>query len=108
MDYLNTDDLRKRLEELEELADAEISDDDDLEREGLRAMEGGIADWLYGETLIPEDAFTDYARDLASDIGAIADDAHWPATCIDWDRAADQLRTDYTEFEYRGETYLVR
>ena len=88
-------------------------DDDEQEaREILAAIEGiesaGITDWQYGEILIREDYFTEYAQELAEDIGAINSEASWPAYCIDWERAAGDLKQDYTEVEYRGTTYYVR
>lgn len=56
-------------------------------------------------TLIPEDEFEDYARDLAADIGAIDSDAGWPLSYIDWSAAADALQSDYTPITYQGTTY---
>ena len=61
-----------------------------------------------GAIFIDEDYFEDYARELAYDIGAIDSDTAWPCTHIDWDAAASELRMDYTEVEYEGNTYLVR
>ncbi len=58
--------------------------------------------------MIPEDEFEDYARELAEDIGAISKDTQWPATCIDWEQAANELRHDYSEVEVNGVTYLYR
>ena len=68
----------------------------------------GVADWPYGETFIREDYFTDYARQLADDIGAVNADAQWPTSYIDWDAAADALRQDYTEFRIEGTSYYAR
>ena len=68
----------------------------------------GITDWEYGETLIREDYFTEYAQQLAEDIGAIDSNASWPLSYIDWGRAANALKQDYTEVSYRGTTYYAR
>lgn len=65
-------------------------------------------EWTYGVTLVHESYFEDHARQLAEDIGAIPDDLSWPATCIDWAQAARELRADYTEVEFEGDTYLAR
>ena len=65
-------------------------------------------DWNYGATLIHESHFTDYAQQLAEDIGAIKHDAKWPNNHIDWDAAADELKEDYSEVDFDGETYYVR
>lgn len=122
MSYLDTRDLAKRLEELQDMRDAyleslgspmEEADLDDAEQEELaelETMESEISEWHSGETLIPESDFADYARELATDIGSVDPDAldSWPLTCIDWERAAEELKTDYTEVEYQGTTYLAR
>ncbi|RPJ16051.1 MAG: hypothetical protein EHM33_34270 [Chloroflexi bacterium] len=68
----------------------------------------GCADWQYGETLIHEDYFTDYARELASDCCDMKNANTWPFNCIDWDHAAKELTHDYCEVEFAGETYLIR
>lgn len=59
-------------------------------------------------TLIREDYFEDYARELAEDIGAIDPDARWPLGCIDWTRAAHELAADYTVVTVDGHDYYVR
>lgn len=70
--------------------------------------ESNCEDWRGGATLIRESHFEDYARELADDIGAIDGEARWPNTYIDWARAADALKMDYSELSYGGDTYLAR
>lgn len=88
--------------------------EDDAEATELKALQElaeeseGSADWRYGETLIADSYFEDYARELAEDIGAIDREAGWPATCIDWEEAADQLKVDYFSVEYKGMTFWIR
>ena len=65
-------------------------------------------DWPYGEALIRDSYFEEYARQLAEDIGAIQADASWPTNRIDWERAADDLKIDYFEVSADGYTYLIR
>ncbi len=80
-------------------------------REALDAiveLRGEVGEWYDGATLIHEDHFEDYARDFAEDIGAIDSDAHWPSTCIDWTRAADELKMDYYLVSYGSHDYYVR
>ena len=48
------------------------------------------SDWEHGATLIEDSHFEDYARELASDIGALSDSNAWPATCIDWEKAGER------------------
>lgn len=77
----------------------------------LRELEeeaSGCADWKYGEALIRDSHFRDYAEQLADDIGAIPDNAAWPNNCIDWERAARELQMDYTAVDYGGVTYFIR
>lgn len=64
-------------------------------------------DW-YPVTLIRDDYFEQYARDLADDIGAINRDATWPNTHIDWEAAARDLQQDYSSVEWDGVTYWYR
>lgn len=69
---------------------------------------GYAADWRYGETLIRDSYFRDYAMELADDIGAVPRDLAWPVNCIDWDQAARELQMDYSAVDFDGVTYWVR
>lgn len=72
---------------------------------------GGDEEWRgdwYPVTMIADWYFRDYAQELADDIGAINSDATWPNNCIDWDKAARDLRMDYISVEFYGRTYWVR
>lgn len=62
----------------------------------------------FDEMLILESDFESYAEELANDIGAIDLDAGWPASYIDWERAARDLSMDYTSVSYDGQDYLYR
>lgn len=62
----------------------------------------------YGETLISEDHFIEYAEQLAEDICEMPRDVRWPFTCIDWEKAADELRADYSTVTLFGNDYLYR
>lgn len=69
--------------------------------------EGNIADWEYGETFISENAFTDYMMELLSDFGYL------PANLPGWivineEETADNMKEDYTAFEFMGSTYYAR
>jgi antirestriction protein len=52
--------------------------------------------------------FKEYARELAEDTGTINKSNEWPNYCIDWERAAAELKMDYTSVEVDGETYWFR
>ena len=83
-------------------------DEDEAEElAALKAIEDEIS--RDGETMIREDAFEDYARDLAEDLhGSAIRDAQWPFTCIDWEQAAKDLKSDYSVVEFDGSTYYTR
>ncbi len=65
-------------------------------------------DWNYGVALIRDSYFRTYAEELADDFGVVPKDVAWPMTCIDWRRAAEELKGDYTAIEFDGVTYWVR
>ena len=65
------------------------------------------SEFNYGVTLIPEEYFTDYVKDLLEDVGYISKD--FPSWIeIDWEETANNVRQDYMEIEYNGRYYLVR
>lgn len=112
---IDSRDIIEAQEELREtIEDARVSgaeyDCSEAELE-LLAFDGDAemgGDWRYGETMIREDRFVDYAREYADDIGAIPEDATWPNTCIDWEHAARELRYDYTLVTFLNHGYYVR
>ena len=88
-------------------------DDDNLDelevlREANEQGENYVPDWTYGETIIDEQHFEAYARELAYDIGALRGNEQWPHNHIDWEAAASELLNDYTEIDIGDRTYLVR
>jgi hypothetical protein len=69
----------------------------------------GIGEYAENEpTLIHDDHFADYAKELAEDLDMIPSEARWPFTCIDWDAAAEELQADYSSATLDRETYWVR
>jgi hypothetical protein len=62
----------------------------------------------YDPTLIEDDYFEEYARDLADELGMNIDAQSWPLTYINWERAAEALQMDYSSVEYDGDTYYYR
>jgi len=112
---MDIDALLNRKNELIELRDDEDHEFQDYEQEELDALLeleseiGSLEECARnGVYFIDEDYFEDYAREFAEDIGAIESDASWPCTHIDWEAAADDLRMDFTEVDFDGQTYLVR
>lgn len=88
------EDFEDGLKEIEEIDSIE----DELGRE-----------FDYGVTLIDVDDFEDYCEELVSDIGDLPKDLpSYIANNIDWEGVAEYLKQDYTEVEYKGNSYLGR
>lgn len=120
-DVIDSRDVIKRIEELESEREALTEDspelaqwDDDYgpELKVLKRLaeqgEGYAPDWHHGETLVRDSYFTEYAEQLADDIGAVDRNARWPICHIDWEAAAEALKQDYASVDYDGITYWVR
>ena len=89
-------------------AQAEYGTDEQEELAELDNLESEIGrEWKHGEQMIPESEFEDHAREMADEISDTKADV-WPYTCIDWEKAADELKQDYTSVSYQGEDYYVR
>ena len=101
--------LKDKLEEkAEEMEEALMPNDDIKELEELKALEEEVGgEWRHGVQLIPEDDFEAYCQELCEDIGDIPKDLpHY--IVIDWKATCNNLRHDYAEIEFQGETYLYR
>ena len=81
-------------------------------RELIDLMENASMDSATDGIFAIEDSdFEDYAQELAEEVCAdwrLIRDSRWPFSCIDWEKAADELKVDYTEFEWQGYTYWTR
>ena len=78
---IDSRDVIERIEELEDLIEDEKEEDFKEEIEELKTLkdlaESGEAyssDWIYGSTLISDNYFTAYAKNLCEDIGDIPQD----------------------------------
>jgi hypothetical protein len=86
-------------------------DEDDDDYKALAALEeeaSGSPDWKYGETLIRDSYFEEYAEETARDTGMISGTETWPLNCIDWEEAAELLKEDYFSVDFDGVTYWIR
>ena len=84
-------------DEAEELRDIEVF------------LEEGTREFQHGETLIRDSYFEEYARELAEGVSDYnARSESWPFTCIDWEKAAEELKQDYTYEELGSYTYWFR
>ena len=90
-----------------------LDDDEKEELEALRKLtkdgENYAPDWFHGAGLIHEDYFTEYCEEFCKDVGYISQELPWfIANHIDWDAVANEIKADYTEIDFDGETYYVR
>jgi chromosome segregation ATPase len=114
LDEEETNQKRMEMESAAREAEQALKEFNDDYGEELKVLKSiadeceGYGDWSYGEILINEEHFEDYARELAEDIGAIPKDSKWPCTCIDWEQAAEELKADYTSVDFNGTTYYMR
>lgn len=115
-EIIDSRDVIARIENLREQKDLALDGDgwpENSEEEFRQLIQledevGGSPEWPYGDILISEDQFKYYARQLAEDIGALENCDKWPATCIDWDRAAEELKQDYRPIEFADVQYWIR
>ena len=108
-DILDSRDIIARVAELEAVHEEDFDEWDELQALKQLAEQGESSrDWRYGETLIRDSYFEEYAQQLAEDIGAIDRNANWPLGHIDWEAAAEALKQDYMEVDFSGVTYYIR
>ena len=113
-DIIDSRDIIERIADLSALASygGGLDRDEEAELMALIALEsegrGYAPDWEYGEVLIRDSHFEEYAEQLADDLGLISADATWPNSCIDWEQAARELQYDYTALDFDGVIYWVR
>lgn len=114
-DVIDSRDVIERVEELEEIVedpDGYSQDEVDEAEEELKKLKALIAeaedspDWHYGETLIRESYFVEYARELVADVFGLGDVPDFVE--IDWTKTAENMKVDYIEADFDGVTYLIR
>lgn len=104
--WYHYDDVDWDLEVLEDFKNtwadefASIKEIDDIENEIGSEFKDGVQ-------LIDEDNFEEYCTYLLEDLGYIPKD--FPSWIeIDWEATASNMRSDYSEVEFDGVTYLYR
>ena len=116
-DILDVRDIIARVEYLRDDLAEDADADEKAELAGLLAFlgelegNGGDEQWegaWYPVALISDSYFKEYAQELAEDCGMISNNAKWPCTCIDWERAVRELQMDYTSADFGGVTYWFR
>ena len=83
-------------EDVEEWRDDKVYDFEHIDE--INELEDEITEFPFGETLIPNDDFTEYLEDVPD---FIKDN-------INWEGVASDLEVDYSNVTYQGESYLVR
>jgi len=69
--------------------------------------DGYCENWSHDAILIRESYFEEYCEELCKNIGDLPKEIpHY--IVIDWAATAHNIRSDYTEINYEGVTYLVR
>ena len=104
--YQDVIDLRD-VEEYIETLDADY-EEEAREIKVLRQLLDQCEDPDNEPVLIRDSYFTEYAKELAEDIGAVSRDFMWPLPHIDWTAAADQLKVDYYDVDFDDVTYWRR
>lgn len=107
----NLEELQTALKDAQEALKEWDESDEGQELRALKSIQDeadGYSDWKHGATLIRDSYFTEYAEQLANEMGAINKDQSWPNNCIDWKQAADELKQDYTCVDFDGVDYWIR
>lgn len=81
--------------------------------DAIRVLEAQLYESIEGfaenePTMVADDYFEEYAEELADDLGLLAGSNEWPARCIDWKRAAEELQQDYMLLTFDDREYWVR
>lgn len=93
----------------EDVQDWKEDNSDDFEHiEEIDELEDEISEFSFGETLIPDDDFTEYCKDIVNDCYNLRDVPGFIEYNINWKGVASDLSVDYTNVTYQGESYLVR
>ena len=108
--YLDLRDLAKELDDLREQKEDAHEDFDEEDRlKALESLEKEVNGDLHlaarnEPMLIPDDEWVDYCRQMAEDCGYLSD-KNPLSNYIDWDGWADDMKADYQEVEFDGDTY---
>ena len=100
------EDIRFEEEEIESWK--EFFEDELKEIEEIDDIENELgSEFEYGVTLVDVDDFEDYCEELMEEFGYIPKD--FPSWIeIDWESTANNVKVDYMEVTYQGNSYLGR
>ena len=106
-DVIAVDDLRNRLEQLDSVdEDAVLDDEDQAEFDSLTQLLAEVDNYDC-ETLVRDSYFEQYVQELCEDCCDVPADLPYYIV-IDWAATAENIRSDYTAFEFDGVTYWGR
>ena len=113
--------FEKEIEDFDELIEiVDNSEDEDVQEwkednsddfdhiEEIDYIEDNVSEFSFGATLIEDDEFEDYCRDLVNDCYDLGNVPGFIKDNINWSGIASDLSVDYSEVNYQGESYLVR
>jgi len=112
-EIIDSRDIMKRIDELEE-EDRGQEEQDELDTLiSLRDQAQGYGDWYYGETLIHDDYFVEYTKELIKDCWELPkefESGKWPwrHMQMNYEDAAEEAKIDYMELDFDGATYWMR
>ena len=86
----------------------EDNSDDFDHIEEIDYIEDTVSEFSFGETLIEDDEFEDYCRDLVEDCYDLGNVPGFIENNINWSGIASDLSVDYNNVTYQGKSYLVR
>jgi antirestriction protein len=104
----NTDDVIDSRDVIAAIESGNLDPEEQAALEKLAEEGSGSPDWTYGETLIRDSHFEDYAQELAEETGMLKEAQDWPLRHIDWEAAADELKLDYMSVDFDGVDYWIR
>lgn len=115
-DYFDTEledfgDLTSYIDNSEDKDVQEWKEDnsDDFDHiEEIDYVEDNVSEDVFGATLIEDDEFEDYCRDLVNDCYDLGNVPGFIKDNINWGGVASDLSVDYSEIEYQGKTYLYK
>ena len=93
-------------EDVEEWRDDKVYDFEHIDE--INELEDEITEFPFGETLIPNDDFTEYCKDMVEDCYNLKDVPDFIKDNINWEGVASDLGVDYSNVTYQGVSYLVR
>jgi len=105
-------DLKELWEEIEDFRLNQISNKKSDREKDLDLLEKNLGcslyeAWKQNVNLISEADFKDFAMEEAKCLSEVNFN-DWPYNRIDWDQAAEDLKSDFTCIEFDGATYYTR